>query len=81
MPTPEDPAQFMLLELERLLENGPLHISNEQVADIGAQKGLTESQSYRLFNRLDRTGRIIGEPKPVDREPGWIAYWLEDIQL
>ena len=78
----EDSEQHMLLELDKKLEQGPLHIRPDEVADIGKDAGLNEAQAYRTFNRLHRDDRIIGAPSPVEEhQAGWGLFWLEDVRL
>lgn len=80
----EDSERYMLMELEKKLEQGPVDVHPNEVAKIGAQyeHELSEHQSYRLFNRLHRQGKIIGDPATVTDHPaGWIMFWLEDVQM
>ena len=78
----EDSEQHMLLELDKKLEQRPLHIRPDEGADIGKDAGLNEAQAYRTFNRLHRDDRIIGAPSPVEEhQAGWGLFWLEDVRL
>lgn len=78
----ENPEQHMLLELDKKLEQGPLAVSPDEVAEIGKGTGLNEAQSYRTFNRLHRDGKTIGGSTPVDEhQAGWTDFWLEDVRL
>ncbi len=70
------------MELDTLVEeNGPLHIQNAQITSIGAGTGLTEEQSYRVFRRLLRDGKIIGDLIIIDEPPGFAGAWIEDVRL
>ncbi len=77
----EDPEQYMLLELDKLLENGPTDVRNRQIAEIGARAGLTEARTYRLFRRLIRDGKVEGDLITVDEDPGFAGAWIEDVRL
>jgi len=61
----EDQERHMLLGLlglEEKLAGGPVHVSAQEIADIGAEASpsLNEIESYRLVNRLHRQDKIIG---------------------
>jgi hypothetical protein len=81
----DDPDRYMLLELEKKLDEAerlPAELSPDDVAAIGRGAELTDLQSYRRFDRLHRQGKIIGNKITVKDHPaGWIGYLLEDVQL
>jgi hypothetical protein len=79
----DNPEQYMLMELERKLDQAkelPMQLRPEEVIAIGKDAGLNENQSYRRFARLHREGKVVGEETTVDEHPGWIVFWLEDVQ-
>lgn len=79
----EDPERYMLMELERKLDQAeelPAQLRPEEVAAIGKDAGLNETQSYRRFDRLRREGKIVGEASSSNSPPGWIVFWLEDVR-
>jgi hypothetical protein len=78
---PSDTEQHMLLELDRLLENGPTHVLNHQIVEIGAGADLSEPYSYRLFRRLMRDGKVEGSLITIDEHPGFVGAWIEDVRL
>lgn len=77
-----DPQEeYMLKEFDKLLENGPFDVRNDQIVAIGADAGLTEEQSYRKVRRLLRDGKIIGDLIKIDEPPGFAGAWIEDVRL
>ncbi len=81
----EDPERYMLMELERKLDQAeklPARLSPEEVTAIGKDAGLNENQSYRRFDRLRREGKVVGKAITVkDKASGWLEFWLEDVRL
>ena len=77
----ENPEQYMLLELDGLLENGPTHVHNPQIVEIGTGAGLNEARTYRLFRRLLRDGKVEGRLITIDEHPGFAGAWIEDVPL
>ena len=77
----ENPEQYMLLVLDGLLENGPTHVHNPQIVEIGTGAGLNEARTYRLFRRLLRDGKVEGRLITIDEDPGFAGAWIEDVRL
>jgi hypothetical protein len=77
----DDPQECMLLEFDKLLENGQFDVRNEQITSIGADCGLTEEQTYRMFRRLIRDGKIVGNLITISEPPGFAGAWIEDVRL